>query len=257
MPSPFPGMNPYMEQPAAWAGVHLHLLANFGQQLAPQVRPRYRVHTERYLAVGGEPRKFRPDLRLEHTPSHASTGVHPAGIAVTEALLVVEDQPFTDEDIPPHLEIIAEDGEVVTVIEVLSPINKQGEYKSYLHKRYQLLKAGINLIEIDLLREGQRVPPAAEIETPYVCLVTRASEWPKTHLWGVSWAQPCPVLPIPLRAGEPDVRLQLQPAVEQAYSVEFEGFVDYNTEPFGTLTEVWRAEIKTILKPSRPPNTNA
>lgn len=44
--SPFLGMNPYMEQHVAWAGVHLHLLANFGQPLAPQVRPRYRIHTE-------------------------------------------------------------------------------------------------------------------------------------------------------------------------------------------------------------------
>ena len=203
MPSPFPGMNPYMEVRAAWAGIHLHLLANFGQQLAPQVRPRYRIHTE---------------------------------------------LPYNEIDLPPHLEIVTEEGEIVTVIKVLSPINKEGEYNSYLSKRYQLLKTGINLVEIDLLREGQRIPLGAEIDVPYMALVSRAWEYPKTHIWQITWGDPLPVLPVPLRPDESEVRLQLDTALAQAYAVEFEGFVDYQAAPPGTFRETWQQEITAILQ---------
>jgi hypothetical protein len=247
MPSPFLGMDPYMEVRAAWAGVHLHLLANLGQQLAPQVRPRYRVHTERYLSVGEEPVKFRPDLRLQKI-AEATGDLRPAAAGITEATLVTENVPYPESDIPPHLEIVAESGEVVTVIEVLSPVNKEGEFNSYLNKRYRLLKAGINLVEIDLLREGQRAPLGVEIAAPYLALVSRAHEYPKTHVWGMGWQDPLPVLPAPLRPDEPDARLQLGMALAQAYAVEFEGFVDYSLDPPGIFTEDWRREVEALLQ---------
>jgi hypothetical protein len=201
--SPFPGMNPYMEDPAAWAGVHLHILAALGQQLAPQVRPRYRVHTERYMQIG---------------------------------------------EMPPHLEILDERGGIVTVIELLSPINKQGEYQDYLRKRYHLLKSGVHLVELDLLRDGQRIPTASDIDTPYVCLVSRAHEYPQTLLWTFSFADPCPILPVPLHPDDPDVKIQPGLAVAQAYAVEFEGFVDYKTDPPGSLTDSWRQDINQLLR---------
>jgi hypothetical protein len=244
--SPFPGMNPYMEDPAAWAGVHLHILAALGQQLAPQLRPRYRVHTERYMQIGEMPR-FRPDLRLQREKSPRGE-LHPSDVAVTEATRIAEDVPVRHQDAPPHLEILDERGGIVTVIELLSPINKQGEYQDFLRKRYQLLKSGVHLVELDLLRDGQRIPASSDIDTPYVCLVSRAHDYPQTPLWTFTFADACPILPVPLHPDDPDVKLQPGLAVAQAYAVEFEGFVDYKADPPGYLTDGWRQEIEQVLR---------
>lgn len=243
MPSPFPGMNPYME---ARAGVHLHLLANFGQQLASQIRPRYRIHTERDLQLDAEPGKFRPDLRLQRFDPTAQMERKVA--ATTTPSLITENLPYSDTDIPPHLEIITPDGEVVTIIEVLSPINKEGEYQSYLTKRYRLLKAGISLVEIDLLRDGERIPLATSVNAPYLAAVSRAWEYPQAHIWHISWQTPCPILPIPLRPDEAEASLDLKTALDQAYEVEFEGFIDYRQPPPGTLPPVWQQEINALLE---------
>ena len=43
MPSPFPGMNPYLEQPGVWHTVHAHALTIFVERLVPQVVPAYIV----------------------------------------------------------------------------------------------------------------------------------------------------------------------------------------------------------------------
>lgn len=248
MASPFVGMNPYMEDREAWAGVHLHILANLAQQLAPQIRPRYRVHTERYLTIGEEVRKFHPDLRVQKGVA-STAAIQPAVLEATSVTLVTENL-FIEaiEDHPPYLEIMTPEGEVVTVIEVLSFANKEHHYQEYILKRYQLLQAGINLLEIDLLRAGKRPPLAAAIHAPYVCILSRAREWPQSHLWEVSWAKPCPNLPVPLLPDDPDVILQLAPAIQQAYAVEFEGFVDYTVHPPEPLTPAWQEEIDAILR---------
>lgn len=244
--NPFPGMNPYMEEPAAWAGVHLHLLANCGQQLAPQIRPRYRVHTERYLRIGKDVPRYRPDLRLHKT--RLSGTVQPAARPVTEATLILENIPYEDTDTPPHLEILTEEGEIITVIEVLSPVNKTSEYDDYLNKRHRLLQAGVNLVEVDLLRGGQRIPSSLPIDLPYMAIVSRAAEYPRARAWAISWAQPCPILPVPLRHDEPEVSLDLSEAIQQAYNVEFAGFVDYTAAPPGNLKPEWQQEIEDLLR---------
>jgi hypothetical protein len=229
-----------------WSGVHNAIIVNLAQQLAVQVRPRYRVHTERYLMIGEEFRRFRPDLSVTKLPDLGQ--IHPSPLAVTQTTLTTETLPYPESDIPPYLEILTPEGEIITVIEVLSPVNKEGEYNSYLAKRYRLLKAGIHLMEIDLLREGQRVPLAVEVDSPYMCLVTRAHEYPKTHVWKVTWSEPLPVLPVPLQPDDPDVLIELAPAVAQAFEIHFEGFVDYTADPPGELSAAWREEIGAILK---------
>jgi Protein of unknown function (DUF4058) len=247
MPSPFIGMNPYMEERAAWAGVHLLILGNVAQQISAQVRPRYRVHVERYMMIGEDINRFRPDLQVKKQADNSP--IRPATLTATAAALSTQVLPYQeDKEAPAHLEIVTKEGEIITVIEVLSPINKEGEYKAYLNKRHQLLKAGVNVVELDLLREGQRVPLATEVDSPYVCLISRGAEYPHTHVWKVSWSEALPVLPIPLQADDPDVYLDLAAAIQQAYEVEFEGFIDYSLDPPGALADNWRTEIIDILK---------
>src|SRR5689334_24287804 len=51
MPSPFPGMNPYMEQPGVWSNFHTHALTLFVERLVPQVVPAYIVRLEEHVYV--------------------------------------------------------------------------------------------------------------------------------------------------------------------------------------------------------------
>ncbi|MCL4879232.1 MAG: DUF4058 family protein [Anaerolineae bacterium] len=213
MSSPFPGMNPYMEDSSVWSEVHALMLDQFARQLTPQIRPQFRVRTE-----------------------------------VTS---------YGSDQLVRYLEIVTPDWEVVTVIELLSFVQKQDGYRTYLNKRYSVMKAGISLLEIDLLRAGNRIPPAAKLKTPYFCLLCRAREWPKIRLWEVSWNDPLPVLPVPLRPVSTEAVLRLAPAVEQAYTAKFDGNINYAANPPGTLTPDWQQEIDTILhqQGARPAGT--
>ncbi len=41
MPSPFPGMNPYMESPSIWPGVHNRLITALGNEINRAAPPNY------------------------------------------------------------------------------------------------------------------------------------------------------------------------------------------------------------------------
>jgi hypothetical protein len=49
MPSPFPGMNPYLEQPDAWQDFHQGYIARARDALAAQVLPKYFVKLEEHI----------------------------------------------------------------------------------------------------------------------------------------------------------------------------------------------------------------
>ncbi len=155
---------------------------------------------------------------------------------------------YSSDQFVRHLEVTTPDWEVVTVIELMTFLQKQEGYKTYLNKRYQVMRSGVSLLEIDLLRAGTRLPQAAKVQTPYSCLLSRSHEWPKSHVWEVSWVEPCPVLPVPLRPASTEVVLRLTPAIEQAYTTCFDGHVNYAADPPGPLTPQWQQEIDTILR---------
>jgi Protein of unknown function (DUF4058) len=54
MPSPFPGMNPYLEG-YLWPDVHHALASKIRQQLVPKLRPRYTARLEIYLVEDTTP----------------------------------------------------------------------------------------------------------------------------------------------------------------------------------------------------------
>ncbi len=56
MPSPFPGMDPYLEGPNFWPEVHSRLIIEIAELLVPQLRPKYRVALEKrvYESAGNE-----------------------------------------------------------------------------------------------------------------------------------------------------------------------------------------------------------
>src|SRR5438552_1030856 len=144
MPSPFPGMDPYLEAPRLWPDVHHSLISGIRQQLNPQLRPKYVARIEERVYISDETDPGRkaiiPDLhvmavdgsRAAETSSHRSSQGETA-----QAVEVVE---LIEQEIhEPRIEILdAESRNVVTVIEVLSPTNKirgsEGR-REYMKKR--------------------------------------------------------------------------------------------------------------------------
>src|SRR5438874_11038244 len=126
MPSPFPGMDPYVET-RSWATFHFHLIASLSDALVPAIRPRYalRVEDRVYLEHETEaPRHIRPDITVIHDGGVPLRGERSA--VATVAAPVVVALPVPEEVLEHYLTIQhLQTEDVVTVIEVLSPGNKR------------------------------------------------------------------------------------------------------------------------------------
>ncbi len=140
----------------------------------------------------------------------------------TDGSSVVAAFPATAVDIErrPFIQIVdRRQRAVVIAIEVLSPSNKSpsGDRATYLAKRRRLLSAGANLVEVDLLRGGPRLPLEGLPPCDYYDLVSRAADWPAVRVWPLTVRDPLPVIPIPLASGENDVWLDLRVAFDRVY----------------------------------------
>ena len=186
MPLPFPGMDPYLEG-ALWTTVHFSLSAEIVHQLAPKLRPRYLVlPAERFVmetpeSVAISTADIYPDVGVAALRSVAVTAQGTTIAPAPLELATIIPAPI------PHVTIEIRDTanrQLVTAIEVLSPTNKHGDGRlEYLAKRRRILLSTAHLLEIDLLRQGQRVPmqkplPAA----PYFIFLSRAYSTPNLPL---------------------------------------------------------------------------
>lgn len=227
MKSPFPGMDPYIEASGLWGDFHDDLINEIKRALARVVPNRYLVRTgERSYVVlveseGKKTHAFLPDVRVTTKKLGAKTGRRKAGLAVAEPRASVQPvmmRAFIEEE---HREAFVEiykvgpDKRLVTSIEVLSPSNKQPNtsgWDVYLRKRQSLLVGGVNLVEIDLLRGGQRMPMLdAWPVSPYTLLVARARKHDRCRVWPAHFQFPLPTIAVPLDKPDPDVPLRLQP----------------------------------------------
>jgi hypothetical protein len=161
MKSPFPGLDPYLE--ARWADVHQRLITDAAHQLGSRLPEDLRARVEERVFVETEVEQIRrivPDLHVaQYHPARANQSEPPesGGIALAEPMVfLLEDEPITEG----YIEIRERSGgKVITVIEFLSPANKSGGegQKLYLEEQQQVLHSDTNLVEIDLVRSGQRV----------------------------------------------------------------------------------------------------
>jgi hypothetical protein len=221
MPSPFPGMDPFIES-QKWKGFHLSMISEIRNALTMQVRPRYVVDVEEdvYLAKeGGTPIKIVvPDVSvvpgagwMEESDGSIATTLEPAILTL----------PMTEPIEIPYLAIRRSDNEeTVAVIEVLSPTNKTSRdgRTEYLAKRNSLLRSRAHLIEIDLLRGGERLPTIESLPTgDYFAFVSRAERRPKAEVYAWGLERPMPCIPIPLSSGDPDANLDLQSVFATTY----------------------------------------
>jgi hypothetical protein len=229
MPSPFPGMNPYLEQADAWHDFHKRFLPFIADRLVEQVRPNYIVKIDEHVYVHefpNEPRRFvgRADLAVGVT---GTAGEAKPAVGILEAPVRVR-IPALDVERLALVEIRdRRSRELVTVVELLSPSNKRPgtDREQYLAKREALLGSPVHFVEIDLLRGGRPLPLTERPESAYAVFVSRAERRPEAELWPIGLRDRLPKIPVPLRSGEPDAQVDLQEALARIYDAA--GYEDY------------------------------
>lgn len=234
MSSPFPGMDPYLE--AHWRDVHTRVMTYICDLIQDQLPSDLVARVEESVSVDTEEgaRLISPDVSVVEDFEHATMGVQSESVAVVEPLLVLEEVPQTAR----HVQILdVSSGErVVTAIEVLSPTNKLtvSGREDYRRKQRDYLNAGVNLVEIDLLRGGQHVLAAALEFIPesrrrtYMMSIRSRT---RTKVFGASLREPLPVIPIPLRPTDRDVSLNIQQIIAQVYDRGRYAKLNYQPDP--------------------------
>lgn len=261
MPSPFPGMDPYLEG-SLWTTFHFAFGAELLRQLAPRLRPRYialpveRLVLEETSDLNITTANIYPDVSVLPIRPGQSTGSSAASVAAPLQLATVIPQAV------PHVSIEIRDvaqRQLVTAIEILSPTNKRGEGRAeYLTKRRRLLLSSAHLIEIDFLRDGERVPMQEPLpEVPYFVFLSRAERRPVLDIWPVALDQPLPVVPVPLLAGDADLLVDFQAAFNATYDLlGYDLLIDYArpaAPPLAVEQEQWAAQL---LRERRPDHTS-
>jgi hypothetical protein len=254
MPSPFPGMDPYLEDPAIWPGVHAALLAAFFEQLGPMLRPKYAVRYEERVYVSGEEdpgfRTIIPDLRVIFREDTHRKALAAAGTIAEPVHVQLAEEEVHERSL--HV-IDVRDRSLVTVIELLSPTNKvlnSFGRESFLRKRREVRAGGAHWIEIDLLRDGVRTANAPNVpQSEYQAYLTRAGERRQADVWPISIRNRLPGIAVPLKGDDPDVPLDLQKAMSLAVERgSYDLDTDYDQDPVPPLAEEHRDWARELIK---------
>jgi hypothetical protein len=225
MSNPFPGVDPWLESSPFWQGFHTSFLTYLRDELRPALPEGYkaslevRVYVDRELILN-PPHERVPDVEIYREKGRGASTVldRPeiqegillggAGVERREAWLGIRSLPGDD---------------LITSIEVLSPANKCGEGRiAYQDKQMQLASAGVNLVEVDMLRGGAHTAHLPQewlngVTSEYFAAIHRA-KWPN-YSQVIPWSlrDSLPVIPIPLAAGDVEPRIALQPIYDKAY----------------------------------------
>lgn len=218
MKSPLPGMNPWLEG-YLWPDVHNDLASAIRSLLAPQIAPKYVARLAIATILDSDPESeigiTYPDVEVLQRQNRVEEPIMTYGnVKLTEPTVIT---PFK---IPITLRIpIVEirdtaNNKLVTAIEILSPVNKRNpNLIDYRTKIDDLHRSGVHILEIDLLRRGTRPFSTKKNASHYQIMLLRAG----THnaaLWAINVQDELPVLPVPLRAPDADVVLELGKALD-------------------------------------------
>ncbi|MGB3790713.1 MAG: DUF4058 family protein [Phormidesmis sp.] len=241
MGSPFPGMNPYLENPATWPNLHSRLIVSLANKLGPQIRPKYRVVVEEavYKRDSSDQAVLIgvPDVSVRRSSvSNSEPNVQLKGnVAVANPEPVVVTVPMPDTIRHRYLEIRSlRTNDAITVIEILSPVNKRGTGRQkYESKRLEILASQTHLVEIDLLHEGKPMPVLNyEPHSHYRILVSESGERPQAQLYPFNLQQPIPTFWVPLKPEDIALVVDLNPLLDEIY--ELSGYdldIDYRQDP--------------------------
>lgn len=252
-------MDPYLEDPELFSEFHGTMTYTVRNELNRLLPKGYVARFDRYLWVedaesGSGLLLGAPDTYVHGpTPPEGSPPVSRSSSAPTTVVF-----PLRRRRGNRFVRVIdPKNRRVVTVVEILSPANKRGAYRrAYRRKRSEYVARGVNLVEIDLLRTGRRlplgqpVPPASD----YYVLVTHAEEAPRGDYWPISVRDALPVIPVPLDPGVAVVNLTLRSCLDQAYKdCRFDEEIDYTQPANPPLREPDATWARELLAERRPP----
>ncbi|MCB0060572.1 MAG: DUF4058 family protein [Caldilineaceae bacterium] len=249
--SPFPGMDPFLEEPARWSSVHTRLINAISDQLAERVSPNFYVEIEERIVVAAtDPNEtdlyFEPDVYLTRGQEYASQQAYATVITPPTVVEVIHPEEIRQR----YLEVRDSfNHEVITTIELLSPFNKAGGKRGhvdFLKKRRQMMTTNVHWLEIDLLRAGLR-PPEVTGKSDYYALLKRGGVLDVFEVWYIDLRNSLPTIAVPLRAGLDDVPLDLQSAFADMYRRAYYGdSIDYTAAvpapPLSAVDENWIRE---------------
>jgi hypothetical protein len=264
-------MDPYLEGEMRQE-FHERFANQISEQLLPQLKPKYvALLAKRYAieipALGIE-KTIYPDV---HIVKEARAAYAPAPVRAP----LGDDAPRPIElDNPPpepapYLAVEIRDvasRRLVTVIEILSPANKQGDgAREYNAKRALILMSNTHpsvestlsegeglrtsLLEIDLLRHGERIRLVGELPpASYYVFLSRTTRRPKTQVYPIQLRDKPPTVPVPLLPPDPDVALDLQAALDACFElVGYERLLDYS-QPLADLSAEDAAWVEEVLR---------
>jgi hypothetical protein len=221
-------MDPYLESDL-WQDFHARLANQISEQLMPKLPPKYVALLSKRFVI-------YPDAHVATVREIATLPytVDPLMDAPALELPSFDEVPVTTVEIRD-----VADRRLVTVIEILSPVNKRGDgLREYVDRREALLKTQTHLLEIDLLRQGARIPLFGQLPpATYFVYLSRFQRRPYTQIWPVALRARLPKVPVPLLPPDADVPLDLQAAVQACFDlVHYERLIDY-THPLSPAVD--------------------
>lgn len=259
MPSPFPGMDPFLEDPGLWQSFH----GLFAGQIAIGLN---RVLPEGCVALFGErcyvllaPRDYHAEVAIKRVTEQPTRGATATLPSVDEAAPTGVIHLLSEKVREYYVEIVMQEDrrQAFTAIELLSPTNKnpRQQQAAYLRKQAELLNSETNLVEVDLLRGGAHTVavPRAHLEEyghwDYIVAAHAVSRRLEFSFWLVGLRDALPKVRIPLTDEVPSVMLDLQ----EIFDATFDGgnysrVIDYRREPTPLLNPDDTIWIDTLLR---------
>lgn len=243
--NPFPGINPWMQR--GWGDVHIALIGYIRDALGEELPDDLIARSEKSVTLSGlidEDQQRIPDVSVVG-PESWKRGQPPVwtpesdpGMAdrVAEPVMVE-----IDEVTPKWVEIRTADGKLITVIEVTSPSNKTRPGRGQFERKVsEFLQGGVSVMEIDLIRGGYSARDERQGKwptEPCQIIVNRAHRTHLTEVYPCPLREPLPVVRVPLRRGEPDAALDLQPLINRCYRLGRYWNANYDEAPNPPLSE--------------------
>ncbi len=262
MPSPFPGVDPYIEAQGFWAGFHSRFMTYCGDALN-EVLPEHYVadlgeNVDLMDISRNEMKKIVPDVLVSKEGRRSIAASRLAKIAAGTAILEPVKIPLPQIEVEVRslwIEIRRIEKRVpVALIEVLSPTNKTGDgFYEFNRKRRATIRQKVHLVELDLLLKCNRLPMDRTLPPgDYFALVSRWEERPQADVYAWTIRDPFPSIPIPLSRPDPDILLDLAPVFATAYErCRYASRIDYSIPPSTVKKPADRAWAERTAKAAR------
>lgn len=248
-------MDPYLE--AHWRDVHASMVNNARNAIQRQLGGNLRARIEERLVVEENQERMRvilPDVDIIEKKV-GGPGVRPdgGGVAVMEPVVLIAEQEEIRETFIQIIDVTS-GGRVITIIEFISPTNKQAGdgRRKYQAKQTEVVEADINMVEIDLTRAGEResILPLhrlpLELRATYMTFVRRGFAKRRIEAYPIPLRNRLPAIRIPLRESDPDVILDIQRLIDQAYEEGRYDDIDYSqpcVPPLQGEEAAWAGEL--------------